>query len=337
MDVIKYVGLHIVFTAFCPLAFSQVSFTVPIKGATVMEYRFPVDQYVPTIQIDTDAAKADSSIEARLGLIDCESILSRWFAETGRINEQGQTLFSNGRDVALRMMKTSSEETKDLDKLFADRKESRELNRKLLHGADLRERALKQREHGYPINATKNAELPVLRTNEINSLIARYEEAERIAELKLVDGICEVVDPLQVSLIANSWIRSDYIYAPFAAKYLELNEDQVQQMRSDSIALRKLWSSMKAEPGIHNEELFKLKVGSEEYLRARYLQFSRLSPKQFRLVALRVSQGWAGCMSFAERLKMLEVEKINARVELDVLGDLYRTGVKLENTKQNDN
>ncbi len=74
--------------------------------------------------------------------------------------------------------------------------------------------------------------------------------------------------------------------------------------------------------------------------RAIYRPYTHLSPEQF-LIAKNLLKEWDGCKSFTQRLrdlsnedvKLSDNQKVRIRVELEVLGDLYRKGAEEEQAK----
>lgn len=292
-----------------------------------MEHQAPRSPLPFSVSHDLDAFKAEPSIRARLSLIEQASPSLSWFTtrEYREVNGKEQEFLL--RNTLLNLMRTTSEETKELDRLFEKRHLKHQENLLVLKGADRREVDELFLKKGMPPERLAHLHLPLLSKKELTNAIEEFKQLERKAETNLCEELVEAIDPMQFEILVHKWVNVYILHSPMSAKYLDLSDDQVAELEP---ACTEAFRMMQERARLYGDEEKRKALLDENYFRVRYAPFSKLKPDQFRKVA-RLLPGWKTCRSFSERLLALESDhEIAAKCEMTVLGDLYRTGLALE-------
>lgn len=127
-----------------------------------------------------------------------------------------------------------------------------------------------------------------------------------------------------------------------AAIDLDLSDKQIASVTYDASQFEKLKIELAKKAMEIDPKAPSRIIGSNPDLyRAMYTQYLHLTTEQF-LRALILLTEWKGCRTFTDRLNSLaaenakhtDQEKVRMKIELEVLGDLYRKGAEEEKAKK---
>ncbi len=202
---------------------------------------------------------------------------------------------------------------------------------------------------GCPIRQTNGclertvAELSAELKNEnvdVERVLAEYQKLELKTERDLCRKLRDILDPDQFVSLVKQWGKT--LDMPIVAVFLDLSDEQYELVLKDSALFENLKTDLLRKARAIDPKSPLQKISSNpDFYRAMYKPYSHLSPDQFLRANIFLME-WTGCKSFDDRLKVLnedkhrstDVEKVRMKIELEVLGDLYRKGADVEKAKQ---
>jgi hypothetical protein len=166
-------------------------------------------------------------------------------------------------------------------------------------------------------------------------LVETYQKQELEAEQRFVDGLAEVLDPMQFQILHEKLVTNPYsIYCPLSAKFLNIAPDQLERVKADCLyAFKKSneFGKKRASMKDMKPHQFPDDVMSD-CMDSIFCAYRSLTPEQFRRIIPQMQPKWREPgITFQKRLNVIEKSSKNSeRFELAILGDLYREGVKWE-------
>jgi hypothetical protein len=298
------------------------------------------DQYPPPLSISA-SRNLDSpygknpSLESLVSLTEHESVSFLWFSTIVHF-ANGKNEAVNQRDLVLRLIRASQADIVELDALFNERKDDRARNKLVLNGYDRLEKTqylalfgVKGRESSVgtsPLPA-KPATLEYL-----TSCLKQYEELEWESESKWAKKLSEILDPIDLGMLAEHWINSPkMLHVPLSVVHLGLDAGKAAEMKIacreyQRIHVIKTKEHSTSELGISVERM----QSDPELQESRLRVFSLLNPDQFKLATRMAWPQWGNTRTFAGRVeKIKSSESVAAKLELRLLRTVYEEGVRL--------
>lgn len=287
------------------------------------------------LNVSTNPFSDKAELLAKVRFIDRSSPSLAWFTERSVALKDGEYMSYVSSESLIRTMGLRKEEAEAINRAFKTRQEKHEENLQPLSTELQRDRESKLITKGFPSHLLKKASLAKLEESEIETYLRSYEEQELKVEAELISVLEEVLPPSKFEQLADFWLTPSNLYIPFAQYYLNLTDDQVQQIRQATF--EKIRFEYELKESVSSESIDDVNaalISNPTWHENNYKPLSYLTLEQFMKVR-RMLKSWKGIASFEAKLKALrETKSSAAQAELQVLGKLYEEGAKRERSQR---
>lgn len=278
------------------------------------------------VRVPRNPFEPNSSTSALITLVDRSSPSLVWFTEySASKDEKGEIVSYLRCDSAMRILQLSEVERAEFEKQIRNRLEKHQQNFAKLHEFQMREQEEYAVKAGLPEHRMRYTSVPKIDAKTTKSLIEEYEKAEWKSEMELMEVLDEVVGPNKFAVLVDHWRGPHQLYAPYAAHFLGLSNEQVSEIRKVCMDAMKTEFTIRSTAKPIKDGMKQLKENLE-YQKLVFRPYSLLTSSQLKKAVIHLMPNKRPT-SFSQRLNELKEQSetdIRARAELEVLGELYQ-------------